>query len=103
MTHANDQCMQSTTFTRTKLAVLWRDISGTEEMLPRCIIPLLAKGFNNLPLFLYEFCFYYYVQGMTMQQVAAALGIGEHLAKQRRVVSISLFRILLACKPKNPV
>jgi len=95
--------MQSTSLTRTKLVTLWRDVSGNAGMLPCDVVPLLARGLKNLPLFLHEFCYRYYIQGQSLEEVAAGVGISEHLAKQRRVVSISLFRILLACKPKNPV
>jgi hypothetical protein len=64
---------------------------------------LITVGYNNLPSFLREFCFLRYHKQMSLQQVAATLQISEHLAQQRWIVSIALFRILLAAKPKNPV
>jgi hypothetical protein len=64
---------------------------------------LFMNGYNNLPGFLKHFCALYYGYGMHLQDVAKALGISEHLAKQRMEVSVAMFKILLARKPKNPV
>jgi hypothetical protein len=96
--------MQSALTTHHWITTLWHDISGNlQEQPPSYHVPALLNGYNNLPAFLEDFCFLYYHKHMSLQQVAKTLHISQQLAHQRRVVSIALFRILLAAKPKNPV
>jgi len=96
--------MQSALATHHWLTTMWDDISGNnQEQPPAYYVPTLINGYNNLPSFLQDFCFLYYHKQMSLQQVAQTLRISQHLAHQRWVVSIALFRILLAAKPKNPV
>jgi hypothetical protein len=96
--------MQSQPTTLPWIDSLWRDIAGNNHgQVPAYLVPSIANGYKNLPSFLRQFCFLYYHKQMSLQQVAATLNISHHLAQQRWIVSIALFRILLAAKPKNPV
>lgn len=66
-------------------------------------VKLLNMGYSNLPSFLKQFCVLYYEQQCSYKEISDTLNIHEGLVRQRHVVAISLFRILLASKPKNPV
>jgi hypothetical protein len=91
-------------FTGTALEKLWYDVhAGEQPVIDSETIKLLTMGYSNFPTFLQRFCSCYYSKELALAAVAKRLGISEQLAHQRRVVSIALFKILLASKPKNPV